>query len=243
MKKILDIVLEILFPRKCKVCKSTQKINEYNICPVCEANIKPIFYQCKKCGEPGYKQMETCHNCKSTKIFYDATCIPFYYQGAIKKLIHSFKYSKRCDISNYFYSLLINNKRLEVYFKKNKWDYFIPVPLHKSRLRERGYNQSFILAEILNSIFCVSYAPIPILDNTLIRTKKTKPLFDLNKEERLKQLSGAFKLDEKKEDMIKNKNILLIDDIMTTGSTLNECAKILKEKRAKTVDLFALSHD
>jgi ComF family protein len=117
----------------------------------------------------------------------------------------------------------------------NEIDFIVPVPLHRLRLKEREFNQSEILASRL-----AKYFNIPLIKNSLIRTRPTPPQANLSKEERLKNVNGAFKLREN--ELLKGKNILLIDDVFTTGSTVDQCAKVLKkEGKAREVGVFTLA--
>jgi ComF family protein len=107
---------------------------------------------------------------------------------------------------------------------------FCAVPLHKSKLKQRGFNQAEEIAKHLSN-----FLDIPFLSDVLIKTKKTLPQMSLNKDQRLKNVSDCFKINPQKKNQIAKKNILLVDDVFTTGATMEECAKILKENRAQSV--------
>ena len=115
-----------------------------------------------------------------------------------------------------------------------QFDFMVPIPLHPTRKRERGYNQSFLLASQLSRIFNIN-----LNINLLIKTKNTKNQSLLSKKERWTNITGAFKI--KSPNEVNNKSILLIDDLLTTGATSSEAAKALKSAGAKTVGVFTLA--
>lgn len=116
-------------------------------------------------------------------------------------------------------------------------DYIIPIPLNRKKIKERGFNQSLLLAEILSNHF--SWV---MLHNCLIRTKYTKPQFSLKKNERFTNIKNAFKLNQKYMNCLKTKNILIIDDISTTNATINECAKEIRKMNPAGIYGLVLAH-
>ncbi len=114
------------------------------------------------------------------------------------------------------------------------YDLLIPIPLHKSRLRERGFNQALVLAREIEKRF-----PLPLDYLNLQRIRDTQPQINLKEKERRKNVRGAFGLREKQK--VKGKRILLIDDVYTTGATVNECSRVLRKGGAKRVDILTLA--
>ena len=153
------------------------------------------------------------------------------YDSSLKELVHSFKYKGKSVLAKVFSRLMID------YIKDNPEitdvDLIAVVPLHKERLREREFNQSLLVAGPIAKEYSL------LIANTLEKIRKTRYQNELSKSERLKNLRGAFGLSPKAD--IKNKNILLIDDVMTTGATLSECAKILLNYGAGGVTCFTLA--
>ncbi len=148
------------------------------------------------------------------------------YNSFIKEHLHSYKY----EFATYYYKIfgeimLYEIKRKNLY---NDIDYIIPVPLDKSKRAFRGYNQSELLGEYIGGKL-----GIKLLNDVLIKTKKTKDQHNLSEHERKKNLSNVFKL--KNNEMIYDKNILILDDILTTGTTLKNCGKLIREGGAKSV--------
>jgi len=146
-------------------------------------------------------------------------------------LIHLFKY-KNCDYLAGFLSSLIIKHLSEISFNPNKYNLITHVPLHKDKLKTRGYNQSRLLSKLLSNHFKIPFKD-DIIENTNIRPSQTK----LPKEKRKKNAEGIFVVKEN----LKNKNIILVDDIFTTGSTVSSCSKALREKQAGNITIITLS--
>ena len=158
----------------------------------------------------------------------------FKYKGIIRKLLLEYKFSEK----PYLYRSLIFF--LEKYQKKilqaDFYDIIIPVPISKKRIKKRGYNQSKLITKELANILNIKYEA-----NILIKTKNNIQQSFLNKQQRKQNVKGVYKI--KNKHKILNKNILLVDDIYTTGATLNECAKVLKESGAQKIDVFTIAKD
>lgn len=155
------------------------------------------------------------------------------YDGVLRSALHRFKFKKRKNLAEPLGILLVkylsSNPALEV----KEIDVIIPVPLHRKRLRERGFNQAELLARVVSK-----YYEKPVV-SALERTKSTKAQFDLPREERFKNIAGAFKVTDIRS--VYNKRILLLDDIYTTGSTIAECSKALRTAGARRVEVLTLS--
>jgi ComF family protein len=220
-------LLEFILPEKntCLVCGRKEKyIKEDWICISCEAELKTIKgILCKKCSKPMDNDSEICNECIHVPKFFDRAVAPFSYEGKIKMLIRDFKYNNK----SYLYKLFGNKMCVFLNeIEKNKFDAVIPVPIHKSKLSTRGYNQSELLASYIASNFGLPMVKL------IIRNKITKPQNKLSNSERMDNVKGAFKISNIE---LKLKNILLVDDIYTTGATLNECSKLLKNKGAEKI--------
>ena len=205
-------ILDFLYPVQCINC---HKKGEY-LCQDCLALIDLL-------NNPISPKQET----KFLNKIYAAT---LYKNELVKQAIHLFKYPPYLKemgkplsklIINYFYSL---DKKIE--FQNSV---FVPIPLHKTSLKKRGFNQAEILAHHLSKEM-----NIPLLD-ILIKIKKTHPQMSLKREERQKNIINAFAIKKGSKERITGRNIFLIDDVFTTGATMNEAAKILKENGAKNV--------
>jgi len=227
LKKTHFIILDTLFPISCINCKKEGSwlcdkcqnnihINEEHLCPICEKMITP--------------DGRTCLSCKR-KSFLDGLLVAASYsQFQISKAVHLFKYRFVDDLHIPLGNLFVNVLRKTELPLPN---IITPVPLHKRRLRWRGFNQSALLAKHLADNL-LPQNKIPFDENILIRNRYTSPQMKIKDHISRKQnIAGAFSLSPDAE--IKNKTVLLVDDIATTGSTLFECAKILKEAGASEV--------
>lgn len=223
MKEYLDSLLELIYPEKntCFICgKFDEVIGEKYICYDCERNSKRIISPfCAKCSKPiTYdKSTNLCKECCGEEKYFEMSKSLYAYEGNIKHAIYNFKYYNKPYFYKLFGNLMVSYINKEDYLSYN---YILSVPLHPSKLCQRGYNQSELLARHISN--CLS---IPYLD-ALKRTKKTEKQSENSKEERRKNLKDVFFV-KASFDMIINKSVLLVDDIYTTGSTVNECSKAL----------------
>ena len=211
MKK-KKFIVKLLYPQRCKYCNNVIDIRR-EICHTCENTLQKIEGDiCKYCG----MSASDC-NCGHKKHYYKYICAPFYYEGAASRAIWRFKFRNATNLSEVFAEDMaecFNN-----HYNGYDFDLCTFVPSSKDALKKRGYNQAELLAKEfckLTNIEC---------KELLLKTKETKIQHDLVSVERSGNLAGAI---EVKFDVdLENKRILLIDDIKTTGSTLNECAKML----------------
>lgn len=250
MEKVLlsirDFILDILFPKFCLNCR---KEGSY-LCQDCFSIIDILKRQyCPFCYPPKtVADGKTCIYCRRRKRLNGLYCATSYNNFIAKKLINQFKYEPYIkELSKPLSSLIIAHfLNLETptfkiekailatrdpssdSLKKNKDVILIPVPLYKNKLKQRGFNQAEEIAKELSK-----YLKIPIFNNLLIKIKPTPAQVELDKKQRKNNIKGVFSVKNPK--AIKQKKILLVDDIFTTGSTLEECAKILKEAGAKKV--------
>jgi ComF family protein len=218
-KKYLNYSLNLIYPLKCLICqKDIEPTGPRGLCADCFNKIQKYPSSLKTLPEHKYYFKQSWATCP--------------YEGIIKEAIQLLKYKGKLILVNQLSSLMI------AYAQENlpltDIDFIIPVPLHRSRLKEREFNQSEILASKLGQHY-----NLPCLNKALIKIRPTPPQTNLSKEERLISLKGAFAL--KKKALIKRKNILLIDDVFTTGATVNQCAKVLIENKAAEVSVFTLA--
>ncbi len=227
-KTIYNHFLDFIFPVACVNC---HKEGTY-LCISCIKKIPRLDRQrCLVCQKPSpFGKTHT--DCAKTKIDGIISALP-YHDTVIKKLISTYKYNfvDLSDILGQFIIEEIRNQELNNFFK----DFIIvPVPLHKRRLRWRGFNQSLLLAQKLSVEL-----QLPISTDLIARTRYTRPQIELKHDERKENIKGAFAVNES----VENKKILIIDDVVTTGSTLNELARILKKKNAHSVWAITLAAD
>lgn len=178
---------------------------------------------CPKCGRPQASGI-LCANCRERQTEIDGIRSPFRFDGVMRQAIHQLKYRNLKAISPCLAELLAN------YLKSNPLpgEALIPVPLHPKRLRERGYNQSRLLAWELGKL-----TNIPVIEDCLIRVKEAKPQVKAaNLEERHRNVTDAFACHNGK---VSGKEIILVDDVCTSGATLESCAEALKSKGAVSI--------
>lgn len=215
---------------KCIVCGKEIKRNErYGMCDKCLLSLPTIIHPCTKCGSECISG-DVCLNCKTITPSFTNCYVVLKYSPPVTALIHKAKYKNAKYLFKYL-SNLMYDKYLELGLDI---DMLIPVPLNENRIKERGYNQSLLLCETF-----IKYG-VHIDNDVLIRTKDTPHQTSLTREQRLTNLDKAFKVVDKSK--IKGKTILILDDVYTTGSTLNEISKTLIKAGASKVYGLVLAH-
>ncbi|HNV23811.1 MAG TPA: ComF family protein [Candidatus Omnitrophota bacterium] len=238
LKNLIKGFLELVYPHNCPVCQTfiLPSHSQEIICDACASLIErnhPPF--CQKCSRPlGQKiHYPLCQECRLTKPYFDFAWSCLLYKDPLKNLIHQFKYKQKTCLAIAFSQWML--AFINAYhFDIKQFDLIIPVPLHTARLRERGYNQSYLLAHPIAKEF-----QIKISTTNIIRVRYTPPQVQLSQKERWTNIEGAFRI--KSQNEINNKNILIIDDLLTTGATASEIARTLKKAGAKTVGVLTLS--
>lgn len=220
-------ILDIFFPNRCPFCGRVISWKE-NCCQKCEDQIPYIIIEhCKKCGQ------ENCI-CDETEIHYDGCVSITDYSGIVKDGIIKFKLDKAVNLVDVFKDYIY--KKLSDITDVDDIDFVTAVPMHKSVKRGRGYNQADIISKTVSQVI-----DKPVNSKLLVKLNKDIKQHELNRFERAEAVKGLFLADEKHIDDINGKVILLCDDIITTGSTLNECSRILKENGASKVYCFTIA--
>lgn len=226
--------LEEIYPSNitCYNCNEELiKTNKYHLCKNCLDKINIIKNCCKKCGEELNEFTAYCLNCKETKRHFDKVYSVATFDNVAKDIVYKFKYGKNKYMSDCIIPFLLD-KVDEI--NLDEIDLIVPVPLSQERLRERGFNQAKILSDKLSKELNIK------CEDLLKRVKNTQTQTTLTKLERKQNLINAFIVEDKQK--IKNKNILVIDDIITTGATFDEVARILKLKGANKVFGLTFCH-
>ena len=219
--------INFIFPPFCPICESELKHRERLICENCYSHIKTIESNfCRKCGAPRLGGRKTCKYCKGFTFHFSKVRALGIFSSPLVEMIHLLKYDRKTLIAErlgiLMGNLLFSDSDL------SQTDMIIPVPLHKTRMRERGYNQSLLLSRMVSSI-----TRKELCNDVIIRKKATKSQTTLNHNERENNLKDAFIVSNF--GKIKNKTIVVIDDVMTSGTTLNELSKTLLEAGAESV--------
>ncbi len=211
---------------KCICCrKEIPDDNKRGICEKCFQKLEILSGEiCLKCGEPVVKGNTKCDSCKEMDYCFDENRSYSAYLETSAIIIKSLKYNGNKYISKYIANMLLENKK---YF--DDVDYITFVPISKERLNERDFNQAEEIARGVSAGINV-----PLVD-ALDKIKENTHQAGLTRKERIKNIVGTIDVKKSAESVVKNKTVLVIDDVFTTGSTLSECAKVLKKKGVSKV--------
>ncbi len=232
--KITKDLLDLVYPPQCLACKAPlDHTKEAYLCKRCVGDIKtnPKPW-CVKCGRAVGGVGALCHECRKTRYHFERAYSACLYEGPLKECVHQFKYRGRSQLSRLLSGFIIDfiKDNAEILEGVNA---VTAVPLSAKRLKEREYNQSRLLAAEISETFA-----LPLLD-ALIKTRSTPPQSEMRRESRLTNIKDAFGMREGVN--LNGRNVLLVDDVLTTGSTLNECARVLAEAGAKKVIALTLA--
>lgn len=203
------------------MCGICGKLNQNFLCQKCEKTLR---------NQAKFK-VETIKD--SQKKFQEHLYI-FKYEGLARKTILKYKFQEKAYLYKTFVKFLLKNENFFEFIKK--YDKIVPVPISKKRYKERGYNQSYLIAKEI-----AKNTNIELENNCLFKVKNITEQSKLNKEEREKNIQGVYIL--KNEERLFNKNVILLDDIYTTGSTVNECCRILKQANPKHIGVVTIAKD
>lgn len=219
------------------MCCST-KIHEcgFNLCADCQANLPSLPKSCETCGrflaiDHTQSLQLTCGVCLTSPPPYDKTYALFPYETPITKMIYALKFQHQLNYANTFGKLLLKKIQYDWYKNQSLPDLIIPVPLHSNRIRERGFNQSLEIAKQI-----AKSTGIPIDTKQIVRIKNTLAQSGLNAQQRKQNLSKAFVI--KNHKPYQQLTIALMDDVMTTGSTMHTLAQIVRANGAKSIHLW-----
>lgn len=220
--------MRLLYPPRCTFCEEILPLTVDNLwCDYCQ-EAYPLIEDpvCKKCGKQLAHDDDRCLDCKVTTHHYIQGVALYSYEGGVKEAIYRFKYGGRRKYAQFFAKMMYQKLKETAFF--HKIDLIIPVPVSKERLKERGYNQAGEIAKHLSNM-----SQIPYNGTILTRQKHTKPQSGFGPAQRHENIHGAFTTSEPL--LPEYQVILLIDDIYTTGSTIDECAKTLKTAGAMQI--------
>lgn len=231
-KNILTAAADFLVPKRCVVCHREGDF----FCAHCRQDLvyleAPVCPVCTRAAIDGF----THPRCRR-RFTLDRVFIPFRYRGPLSAAIKKLKYKKVTALSDFLVGLMRETME-EQGVTVGKHALILPVPLHPVKEWERGFNQAALLAESLGKTLGLKVAA-----GVVKRTKETVSQTRLKVKEREKNVRGAFVVDKTKAAVIKGKDLILIDDVFTTGATLRECGRILKRAGARFIYAFALAKD
>ncbi len=233
MTKIHSEILSILFPRRCPVCEEIVSPRGALICPDCERQLHFLTEPtCQICGrEILAADEELCENCKRHRFLFKRSIALIGYDDVAARSISRIKYTGAREFLDYYGREAVRRRGDEL--RRMQIDAIVPVPVHPSRQRKRGYNQATVLAEVMGAEL-----GRPVYEAALCRRKKTAASKELNAAERLKNLMSAFYAGPIPQDL---RRVLLVDDIFTTGATMESCTRILLAAGVEEVYCFALA--
>ena len=222
MPTLGEYILNIIYPLSCAVCRTRLKAdNKVHLCDNCCRRICTVTSP--YCPRPDIK----------TKIYFRRAQAVGRYEGILKECIHLVKYGRKKPLNKTLSGLMIDH--ISNYFNLDAFDFLVPVPLHKRQRRKRGFNQAELLTENIARHF-----DKPAITDNLRRSRHTEPQYKLNKPERIKNMKAAFSVN--RPEVFCGRSILLIDDVYTTGVTVNECARVLSKAGASSVEVLVLAH-
>ncbi len=226
------IVSELLFPRRCPVCDDIVVPWGALCCEACERKLRYLgSHYCMRCGK-GLSREETeyCHDCRKYKHMFVRGRSLYRYESVAGALFR-LKYQGRQEYADFFGEELYRYLGRDILAMKA--DAIVPVPLHKSRLKERGYNQAALLGRAL-----AKRCDLPFREDIAVRVRKTVPQKQLSRRERQNNLKRAFKLSG---NSVKLNTLLIVDDIYTTGSTVDALAEVLLGGGARQIYVVTLA--
>jgi ComF family protein len=227
-------LIEQLLPAQCLVCALPS--NNKLICEHCEKKIFPQQSHCLHCALPLIQNADYCGQCLSKSDSFGHIHALGDYTKPLSTLIKQLKYQQQLIAGELLASLLLKSVLLR-YSKQqlSQFDFLLAVPLHKKKLRQRGFNQAQIICDYLHQ-----HLNIPIMGNNIKRVKETMPQEGLTINKREANLRAAFAYDETLKLNLKGKNVVIIDDVVTTGATINSLCKLLKKRGANSITIFCI---
>ena len=231
-REIFETSVVFLYPANCRVCKTPLEVTSLPyICATCWQDIQCLEPPwCDICGTPNVRGL--CDECAVSPPPYGKLRSIALYQTTIQQAIHLFKFEKKTGLAQHLIHLI--NARIPVDCAITEYDFILPVPIHKKRLRERGFNQSTLLAKGI-----AQAAGVPMLTDVLVRHRYTDAQSGLDIEARQQNIIDAFKI--RKSDVIRDKHILIIDDVITTGATVREMVNELWKADPAEIDVLTLA--
>ena len=241
----LDDVFSFIFPPVCGICG---KIGKSYLCENCAKNLKQAIYYHNEIhnynsininNKPIYisKNNLLHQNCKKIEnnFYFQEHYYLFSYTSLIREKIIQYKFHGQSYLFKMFSEFFVKNEKMCGFLKK--YDIIIPVPISKNKMLQRGYNQSMLIAKEIAK----KTKKVQLEHKVLIKRIENQSQSSLNRKQRLENVKNVYKIQN--EQKIKEKNILLFDDIFTTGATVNECARVLKQGGAKQIAVLTIAKD
>lgn len=229
---MIQKIIKLLWPEICPFCGDVYR---NGICPACESKLNLLRItqpRCMKCGKPVRRhEQEYCRDCEGKKHHFDSGRALWLHKPPVSQSIYQFKYHNQREFGKYYAREMV--RQYSGLIREWNPDFIIPIPLHKRRRRKRGFNQSQIMADEIGKLM-----DIPVDATVLKRVRYTNPQKILDPLSRQKNLHNAFKVEGNVNYM---HTVIIIDDIYTTGNTLDEAAKTLKNAGVQNVFFLTVS--
>jgi ComF family protein len=226
---MLGALVSLFYPPVCTICAASVGSGEY-LCAECHGKVTRIVAPfCSTCSEPFFGAITetfSCANCAHRKLYFESAVAAYRSRGIVRRVVHDFKYGDQFHLRHLVADWLnaaLDDERL----RGRTFDLIVPVPLHAARKRERGFNQAEALANMVSRQRGIPTRAV------LERTRHTTTQTAFDRAERMENLRNAFRL--RKKMNVRQLRVLLIDDVLTTGATLSECARVLKKAGASVV--------
>lgn len=209
-------MFKLIYPPVCGIC---DELNKKYLCRRCEEKLSPYYI-----NKIEHKK----------KTFFEYQIKIFMYEDIVREKIIEYKFKEKSYMYKTFKKIILNNKKIYSFLKK--YDIILAVPLHRKKRWERGYNQTELIAKEISKDLEIKF------DNkVLVKVRNTKVQSTLSKKDRMENVKGAFSVIN--QETIKEKRVILFDDIFTTGNTVNECSKVLKQAGAKEIAVLTIAVD
>ena len=232
LRDISETAITFLYPAECRVCQ--EFLGATSVPYICNNCWQDIHFLeapwCDICGTPGVDGH--CDACATTPPRYGKLRSIAFYQTTLQQAIHFFKFEKKRGLAQHLIQLI--NAHIPLDCRIAEYDCILPIPIHKKRLRERGFNQSTLLADGI-----AKSGGVPILTDTLVRHRHTVAQSSLDREARQQNLMGAFEI--RNPNIIRDKRLLIFDDVFTTGATIREAVHELWTADPVEVDVLTLA--
>lgn len=230
-----ETVLSLLFPSHCANCEADTP-SGVHLCGACAETARRIEPPCcHRCSQPFEGAIDgafVCSNCNDRDFAFDCAVARFLSRGVVREFIHRFKYDRQFYLRHTLAEWLaasLEDERI----RSQPADFLVPVPLHSARLREREFNQADVLARLAGK-----RAKIPVLP-CLRRIRYTSTQTRLDRHERMENLRGAFRV--RQSSAVHSRHLILVDDVFTTGATVDECARVLRQAGAASVRVVTVA--
>ncbi len=229
LRRAGEALLSLFFPPHCASCSAETGAGEH-LCPTCAEGVQRIEAPfCRRCSQPFEGDITgefTCSNCGDREFHFDCAVARHLARDVVREFIHSFKYERQYHLRHQLAAWAaagLDDERI----RAQPFDALVPVPLHPARKREREFNQAEVIAELL-----ARRAGVPVR-NAIVRTRYTTTQTRLDRRERMENLRGAFRV--RHPAAVLDRHLILVDDVFTTGSTVEECARVLRDAGAASV--------